>query len=151
LPASLHSSNGIAFIKRLEGFSAEVYKDSAGNATIGYGHLVRKGEDFSGGITEERAAQLLLQDVQTTVGAVNTKVTARVSQNQFDALVSFTFNVGAGSLGKSTLLDNINSGKSVTKSNFTAWNRAGGKVVPGLTDRRTAEFYLYSKGDYRIP
>jgi len=85
------------------------------------------------------------------VDAVNSKVTATLSQTKFDAVVDFTYNLGGGNLGKSTLLKNINAEKDVTESNFTDWNRAGGKVVNGLTTRRTDEFNLFSKGDYGGP
>jgi lysozyme len=145
------SSNGLGFIERHEGFSAKVYKDSAGNSTIGYGHLIKKGEDFSKGITKEKAGELLAQDAKTAVDAVNANVTTTLSQSKFDAVVDFTYNVGGGNFGKSTLLKNINAGNDVTKENFTDWNRAGGKVVEGLTTRRTDEFNLYSKGDYGGP
>jgi lysozyme len=142
------SQKGLEFIKRHEGFSDTVYEDSAGNPTIGYGHLIKKGEDFSKGITQEKAAELLEQDVKTAVHAVNSKVEVRLSQNKFDALVDFAFNLGRTNFANSTLLRNINEEKDVTKENFTEWNRAGGKTVKGLTIRRTDEFNLFSKGDY---
>ena len=145
------SSKGLEFIKRHEGYSDKVYKDAAGNATIGYGHLIKQGENFDKGITKEKATELLAQDTKTAVDAVNAKLTGKTSQSKFDALVDFTYNVGAGNLGKSTLLSNINSGKDVTKENFTDWNRAGGKVVQGLTTRRTDEYGLFSKADYGGP
>lgn len=142
------SSDGLDFIERHEGYSDKIYQDSAGNPTIGWGHLIRKGEDFTKGITKEKAAQLLSQDAKTAVDAVNNATTTKLSQTQFDALADFTFNLGGGALSKSTLLKNINAGSSVIQENFTDWNRAGGKVVKGLTTRRTDEFNLYSKGDY---
>lgn len=145
------SKEGLEFIERHEGYSDKVYNDSAGNPTIGYGHLIKEGEDFSKGITKEKAGELLAQDTKTAVDAVNSKVTAKLSQTKFDALVDFTYNLGGGNLGKSTLLKNINAGEDVTKENFTDWNHAGGKVVNGLTIRRTDEFNLFSKGDYGAP
>jgi len=146
-PQSL-SPNGLDFIQRHEGYSGTVYNDSAGYPTIGYGHLIKAGEDFSNGITPDQASQLLSQDTQTAVNAVNGKVTGNLSQTQFDALVDFTFNLGGGALGQSTLLKNINSGNDVVIENFTDWDHAGGKVVAGLTKRRTDEFNLFSNGDY---
>jgi lysozyme len=145
------STKGLDFIKRHEGYRDKVYKDSAGYPTIGYGHLIKKGENFDKGITEQKAAELLSQDTKSVVDAVNAKVSSKLSQVKFDALVDFAFNLGAGNLGKSTLLKNINAGKDVTKENFTDWNRAGGKAVVGLTTRRTDEFNLFSKGDYGTP
>jgi lysozyme len=140
------SSKGLDFIKRHEGFSGQVYPDSAGNPTIGYGHLIKPGENFDQGITQERAAALLRQDVQRAVGEVNAALEVPVTQNQFDALVSFDYNVGAKNLRNSTLLANLNSGKSVTKDNFTGYNHAGGRIAPGLTTRRTDEYNLFSGG-----
>ena len=145
------SSQGLNFIKQQEGYSDTIYKDSAGNPTIGYGHLIKNGEDFSKGITEQKATDLLSQDTKTAVAAVNDKVTASLTQTKFDAVVDFTYNLGAGNLGRSTLLSNINSGKDVTKENFTDWNHAGGKVVQGLTSRRTDEYNLFSTGAYGGP
>jgi lysozyme len=142
------SFNGLNFIQRHEGYSGTVYNDSAGYPTIGYGHLIKAGEDFSNGITQAQASQLLSQDTQTAVNAVNSKVTVNLSQTQFDALVDFTFNLGGNAFGQSTLLKNINSGNNVVIENFTDWNHAGGKVVAGLTKRRTDEFNLFSNGDY---
>lgn len=146
-PLSL-SSNGIAFVGRHEGYSATTYHDSAGCPTIGYGHLIKPGEDFSNGITREQAFQLLAQDTKTAEDAVNHKVTASLTQPQFDALVDFTYNLGARALSRSILLKNLNSGSPVVLKNFTDWNRAAGKTVPGLTRRRTEEFNLFSKGEY---
>jgi GH24 family phage-related lysozyme (muramidase) len=142
------SSAGLVFIERHEGYSDKIYSDSAGYSTIGWGHLIGKEEDFSKGITKADAAQLLSRDTKAAVDAVNKAVTTKLSQTQFDALVDFTFNLGGGALSKSTLLKNINAGIRVILENFTDWNRAGGKVVNGLTTRRTDEFNLYSKGDY---
>ncbi len=145
------SSKGLDFIKRHEGFSSKTYKDSAGNDTIGYGHLInKKTENFDKGITEKDAAALLQQDANTAVGAVNSDLKVEVSQTQFDALVDFTYNEGAGAFGKSTLLSNINGGKDVTENNFTDWSRAG-KDPGALTTRRTDEYNLYSKGEYGGP
>lgn len=146
-PLSL-SPKGLVFIERHEGFMATVYNDAAGNATIGYGHLIKPGEDFSNGITPEQASQLLSQDSHFAADAVNRQVRVSLTQTQFDALVDFTFNLGSGNLAKSTLLRNINSGKPVDIRNFTDWHLAGGKVIPGLVKRRTDEFNLFSKGEY---
>jgi lysozyme len=146
-PMSL-SPQGLAFIKRQEGYSSALYEDVAGNPTIGYGHLIKPGEDFSPGITPEQASQLLAQDTQAAVNAVNHQVKVNMTQAQFDALVDFTFNLGADSLRKSILLQNLNSQRPVVLQNFTDWNHAGGKVVAGLTRRRADEFNLFSKGEY---
>jgi lysozyme len=146
-PMSL-SPNGLAFIERHEGFSAAIYPDSAGYPTIGYGHLIKPGEDFSHGITRAQASLLLAQDTSIAADAVNDKVTINLTQFQFDALVDFTYNLGAGALKRSRLLKNLNSRIPVALKNFADWNRAAGKVVPGLTRRRIEEFNLFSKGEY---
>jgi lysozyme len=146
-PLSL-SPEGLAFIQRHEGYSATVYNDVAGNPTIGYGHLIKSSEDFSNGITREQASQLLAQDTQAAVNAVNSQVKVNLTQTQFDALIDFTFNLGAHALSKSVLLQNINAVRPAVLKNFTDWNHAGGKVVDGLTIRRTDEFNLFSKGEY---
>jgi lysozyme len=146
-PQSL-SPSGLDFIERHEGYSGTVYNDSAGYPTIGYGHLIKAGEDFSNGITQEQGGELLSKDTRTAVDAVNSKVIVNLSQTQFDALVDFTFNLGGAAFGQSTLLKNINAGNPVVMENFTDWDHAGGKVVAGLTKRRTDEFNLFLNGDY---
>jgi len=150
-PRMLLSPGGLDFIKQHEGFRSKVYKDSAGNPTIGYGHLIKPGEKSDKGITQEAATALLAEDVGAAVDAVNNGLEVKVSQTQFDALVDFTFNLGARNLARSQLLANINGGKEVKKENFTDWNHAGGNVVYGLTVRRTNEYNLYSKGEYGSP
>jgi RHS repeat-associated protein len=147
MPSDMNlSKRGLDCVKSYEGLNLNVYKDSAGYPTIGYGHLILSGEDFSGGITEEQAADLLRKDASDAIKAVQDLVKVELTQNQFDALVSFSFNLGRGSLAKSTLLANINSGKGITESNFTDWNKAGGQVVGGLTARRKDEYSLFSTG-----
>lgn len=126
--------------------SLTVYQDSAGNDTIGYGHLIKSGEDFSAGITEQQAVDLLRSDATNAIKAVQDLVKVVRTQGHFDALVSFTFNLGRENLAKSTLLANINSGRPVTEANFTDWNKAGGQVVEGLTSRREDEYNLFSSG-----
>ena len=145
------SQKGLEFIEKHEGYRDKTYKDTAGNPTIGYGHLIKSGEDFSKGTTKTKAGDLLSQDTGTAVNIVNSKVTVKLSQTQSDALVDFTYNEGSGNFGKSALLKNINTGSSVTKENFTDWNQAGGKVDKGLTTRRTDEYNLYSSGTYGEP
>jgi lysozyme len=145
------SSQGLDFIKNHEGFNAQVYLDSAGLPTIGYGHLIKPGENFSAGISQQQATALLAQDVNSAVGAVSKGLRVPVSQSQFDALVSFAYNVGTKNLQKSTLLKNVNAAKPVTQKNFTDWNKAGGKVVRGLTIRRRNEFNLFANGIYATP
>ena len=146
------SSEGLDFIKRQEGFSDKVYKDEAGNLTVGYGHKIKAGEDFSKGITKEQGLELLKQDAQVAVRDVNAGLKASVSQNQFDALVSFAFNAGGPAVrSENQMMRAVNAG-NVTEGNFTAYRYItveGKKVVSqGLLNRRKSEYLLYSKEVY---
>ena len=138
---------GLAHIKGWEGFRSYVYLDSAGKPTIGYGHLIKPYESFTT-ITEAEAARLLAKDVSTAENAVNAAVTVPLTQNQFDALVSFVYNVGAGAFSRSTMLKKLNQGDYFeAQKQFTRWVYAGGKVVPGLANRRLAESRLFAGVD----
>ena len=146
------SDTGLDFISGYEGFSASIYKDVAGLPTIGYGHLIKSGESF-GTLNKFAAKELLRKDVSIAVAAVNKYVKIPLSQNQFDALTSFTFNVGSSALSNSSLLRNVNSLNSLSiASSFMMWNKArvNGVLSPvqGLTNRRQAEANLYLNGDY---
>lgn len=136
------SDNGLEFIKQQEGVKLVAYKDSVGVPTIGVGHI--KGVVMGHTITMQQAMEFLKSDVKTAELAVNNFVKVKLTQNQFDALVSFTFNLGAGSLSQSTLLKKLNSGDyQGAADQFKVWNHAGGKVVNGLTARRLAEAKMF--------
>lgn len=132
------SDDGLAFIKHFEGFRATTYRDIAGLPTIGYGHLIKKGEAFTS-ITVQEATVLLRQDVEAAARAVSRLITVDLSQSEFDALVSFTFNLGAGALQRSTLRRRLNRGDYDVRNEFMKWTRAGGVKSPGLVARRAAE------------
>ena len=100
--------NGLDLIKRFEGFSQTVYFCPAGYPTIGYGHVVKDDEDFSEGIDEAEAEELLRQDTMIAERAVLRLINVPLTDGQFDALVSFTFNLGGGALQRSTLRRKIN-------------------------------------------
>src|SRR5947199_9460312 len=115
------SPHGLQLLEQWEGFELKLYKDSAGLPTIGVGHLLTKAELSSGkitingvsvkygdGLTNQQVTDLLSQDVQPAAAAVNNGVKVPLNQNQFDALVSFTFNVGTGAFTSSTLLKVLN-------------------------------------------
>ena len=104
------SAAGRAFIRREEGCILRVYKDALGYPTIGVGHLIRPGEDFSAGITEERADELLTADLAPCEQAIDSLVRVPLTQNKFDALASWLFNCGSGALAGSTLLRRLNDG-----------------------------------------
>lgn len=136
------SERGLNLIKEFEGCVLHSYRCSANVLTIGYGHTAGVTEGMT--ISREQAEEFLKQDVQWAVNAVNNSVKITLTQNQFDALVSFTFNCGAGALQTSDLLTLTNMGKFAEAANqFDLWVHAGGKVVAGLVRRRKAEKALY--------
>lgn len=123
-------------------------------ATIGYGHLIKSGEDFQKGLSEQQAIELLKQDLHIAEEAVRNNITAKTTQNQFDALVSFAYNIGSGNFANSTVVKYINNPQfydsvygSLEKA-WKAWNRSQGEVSRGLINRRNAEWKLYDKGIY---
>jgi len=129
--------------EQFEGLRLTAYQDSVGVWTIGYGHT---GSDVRPGltITQEQASALLQQDVAGAVAAVNRLVTVTLTQNQFDALVDFTFNEGQGNLASSTLLRELNAGNTAgAAAQFLVWVYAGGVQLPGLVKRRQAEAALF--------
>jgi lysozyme len=146
-----YSNSGLELTKQFEGCELKAYQDQVGVWTIGYGHT---GTDVKKGltITEEQASTLLAADVAWAVTCVNKSVKVAINQNQFDALVDFVFNLGCANLGQSTLLRLLNSGDSSDAAKeFLRWNRAGGKVVAGLTRRRQAEMDLFNKPAASVP
>jgi lysozyme len=139
------SSAGLAFIKKWEGFRSVQYRDLAGNDTIGYGHKVRPPERFTAGITEGEATEMLVVDVRRAELAVSSLVDVQLTQPQFDALVDFCFNVGAGRLATSTLLRELNAGNyEEAGRQLLLWDHVGEKVIAGLHARREAELALWS-------
>ncbi len=135
--------NGIDLIKRCEGFSLKPYRDVAGHLTIGYGHRIKPGEILES-VTPEQAEALLKDDLATAENGVNRLVKADLSQNQFDALVSFCYNLGVTAFENSTLLRLLNRGDIDTAaSQLSRWIYAGGKQQPGLIARRAAETTLF--------
>mmetsp|Transcript_29863 Transcript_29863/g.68910 ORF Transcript_29863/g.68910 Transcript_29863/m.68910 type:complete len:146 (+) Transcript_29863:189-626(+) len=138
------TENGLDLIKHFEGFSNTVYICPAGKKTIGYGHMLKPGESFPDGISEEEAEELLRQDVAWAERAVLNMVNVPLKDGQFDALVSFVFNNGGGAFQKSTLLRKINNGQHAeAPKEFRRWVYAGKKKLQGLERRREAEVKLY--------
>lgn len=137
-------AKGIALIKDFEGKELKKYQDVVGKWTIGYGHLILPSESFPVAISDKEAEALLRKDLATSEAGVNRWVNVMLTQNQFDALVSFTFNLGVGNLQTSTLLKLLNQGlMQEAADQFLRWNKAGGKEVSGLTRRRIAERDLF--------
>lgn len=140
-----YSNIGLALTERSEGVRLRAYQDQGGVWTIGYGHT-GAGAYFGAVITPEQAETYLIQDVQKAVAAVNASVTAPVTQYQFDALVDFTFNVGTHAFENSTLLKHLNAGNMpAAEADFRSWVFVGGKVNPGLLNRRLAEQAVFEE------
>lgn len=137
------SPAGRAFIGRHEGVRLAAYRDAAGVWTIGYGHTAAAGPPVPAAgltITAAEADAILGRDLARFEAAVSRLVTVALSQGEFDALVSFAFNVGEGALGRSTLLRKLNAGdRAGAAAEFGRWNKAGGRVLAGLTRRRAEE------------
>jgi lysozyme len=151
------SEKGKKLLAEWEGFETRVYKDSAGLPTIGVGHLLTQDERSSGkiiingqtvrysnGITKQQVYDLLDQDLNRFEDVVNQRVTVPLEQSQFDALVSFSFNVGVGAFKNSTLLKRLNAGDYADVPNqLGRWVHSGGRVVQGLINRREHEIQLW--------
>jgi len=141
------SAAGLELIKRSEGFRGHLYIDVAGFPTIGYGHRVTPLESFSGGIGEAQAAAMLAGDVLEAERVVGRLVRVALTQGQFDALVDFCFNLGAGRLAGSSLLRDLNAGQyEAAAEQLLSWDHAGGAMNAGLKARREAEFQLWNRG-----
>ncbi len=131
-------------IKEFEGFRAKVYICPAGFKTIGYGHTLSI-NDALNNISEEEAENLLQQDIANAQNSVFRNIKATLTQGQFDALTSFTFNLGAAALQRSTLRQKINrSEHHEVPKEFMRWIYASGVILPGLIRRRQAEVFLYN-------
>ena len=138
------NQDGLDLIKHHEGFSTKVYICPAGHPTIGYGHLILSHEDFSKGITKLQAEDLLRKDVQIAERAVLRLISVPLTDGQFNALVSFTFNLGGGALQRSTLRRKINREEHTeVPEQFMRWVWAGGRRLKGLVRRRDAESKIY--------
>ena len=138
------SAEGLDKLKEWEGCVLHPYKDAAGLLTIGVGHLIQPSETF-GTITLDHALDILANDLIRFEEAVNKYVTVPLEQNQFDALVSFAFNVGVGAFKSSTLLKKLNVGfyESIPDQ-MLRWTKAGGKKLDGLVTRRKNEIELWN-------
>jgi len=136
------SAEGLSLIKKFEGCELYAYQCSAGVWTIGYGHT----KDVEPGmqITKEDAEEMLVEELHEYESYINDFVTAPLSQNQFDALVSWVYNLGPANLKSSTMLKVLNAGNyDEVPAQMKRWNKAGGKVLEGLIRRREAEANLF--------
>jgi lysozyme len=145
------SASGLDFIKRWEKFMANLYNDQGGNCTIGYGHLLHMGgcdaadrRAYPNGVTEAQATQILANDVSGSERTVRNSVRVTLTQNQFDALVIFAFNIGNGGFRGSSALKELNRGNyNAVPDRMAKWNTTGGKVSRGLIRRRSEEGKLF--------
>ncbi len=162
------SDNGILFLKQCEGCVKYgnihiIYDDKTGKpvntneplprgATIGYGHLIKQGEDFKNGISEAKATELLRVDIATAERGVQENITVPLSQNQFDALVSLAYNIGVKNFTNSTVVKYVNNPNFYSsvypnlESAWMTWNKSSGCVMAGLSNRRRQEFNLFTNG-----
>ena len=141
------SVEGLALIKKFEGLELEAYQCAAGVWTIGYGHTkdVQPGDVWS----ESHANHMLEVELEEFEEYINDNVTVALSQNQFDALVSWVYNLGPANLKASTMLKVLNSGDyEGVPAQIKRWNKAGGKVLEGLIRRREAEALLFTGRDW---
>jgi len=141
-----YSGDGLSLTEQFEGCSLTAYQDQVGVWTIGYGHT---GPDVTPAltITQDQAQALLAQDVGAAAACVNKVVTIALTQDEFDALVDFVFNLGAQAFTGSTLLRDLNAGDpTAAAAQFDLWDHAGGAVVAGLLRRRQAETALFDTG-----
>jgi len=139
------SKEGISLIKQYEGFRSEAYKCPAGVWTIGYGTTkgVKQGDTITSEQAEKRLEDYLNQNVEPVI---DKNVTVSLTQNQYDALGSFIYNLGETNFKNSTLLKKLNSGDyDGAAKEFPRWNKAAGKTLEGLTKRRAQEYKLFQK------
>ena len=142
------NERGIEIVKSFEGISLEPYLCAGGVNSVGYGATVgsdgRPIDLDMGAISEDEAEALLVRDLETSEGWVSRLIKTALSENQYSALVSFTFNLGAGSLQRSTLRMKLNRSEFQSAADeFPKWRMAGGRVLAGLVRRRAAERKLF--------
>jgi lysozyme len=139
------SQAGLCLLKKSEGFRDRVYADVAGFPTIGFGHRVLPNEAYPVGINLSQGEALLSRDIAIAEAAVARLVKVPLTQGQFDALVDFVFNLGAGRLASSTLLKYLNTGKyDAAACELLAWDHAGSREIASLKARREAELELWN-------
>jgi lysozyme len=146
------SAQGRAFLTVQEGLREHAYKDAVGVWTIGVGHTSEAGmPHVTPGmtITHAQADEILARDLVKFEGQVSAEVRVALAQCQFDALVSFTYNLGEGSLRRLVAESDLNSGDySKVATHILVYDRAGGRVLPDLVRRRKAEAAMFASGKY---
>jgi lysozyme len=138
------SAAGLELLKKSEGFRDHTYSDVAGIRTIGYGHRLAPAESYPDGISLAEGESILAADIAIAESAVERLVRVPLTQGQFDAMVDFVFNLGAGRLVSSTLLRYLNAGKYEDAAwQLLAWDHAGSRELAALKIRRESEFRLW--------
>ena len=149
------SKEGIALIKRYEGCKTTPYRCAAGKITVGYGHVIGNGlqlpDEWNRKFSLGEIDELLRTDLARFEQGVSRYCPVYLTQSQFDALVSFSFNLGLGVLQRSTLRQKINRGDADAAKVILKYNMAGGRILKGLTRRRIAEYRLFTAPTDRIP
>lgn len=141
------NAEGITLIKQWEGLKLAAYRDIGGIWTIGYGHTATAREGMT--ITKAEAEKLLADDLRDFEEGVSKAVEVPLSENQFAALVAWTYNVGIGAMRKSTLIRRLNAGDyAAVPAELAKWNKVRGKPVRGLANRRAAEAGLWARGSH---
>jgi lysozyme len=139
------SQDGLALLKSVEGLSLDAYPDGDGYS-IGYGH---HGPDVYGGmqITQQRADDLLAQDLERFENGVEDLLAQPAVQEEFDAMVSLAYNIGLNAFKDSELLEHVNAGRhKEAVAEFGEWVMSGDEVLPGLVKRREREAAMYRRG-----
>lgn len=157
------SDDAVALLKGIEKLRLAPYDDQTGKeisawvpgATIGYGHLIAKGDwsTYEKGITEQQADALFRSDAEPFERAVGEAITVGVQQYEFDAMVILAFNIGQAAFGKSSVARLVNDPAAVTghpslEAAWKSWNKSQGKVMQGLDNRRAAEWRIYTSAIY---
>ena len=141
------SNEGISLIKKFEGCELEAYQDAVGVWTIGYGHTKNVKEGMT--VSKEQADNMLLNELDEYCEHVEKAVTVDLKQCEFDALVSWTYNLGPTNLNNSTMLKVLNNKEyNEVPNQINRLNKAGGKVLQGLVRRREAEALLFEGKDW---
>ncbi len=153
---------GIAILRELEGVSNRAYKDAVGYLTIGVGHMLTRDELYSGkiyvdgralrwahGLTDQDVDALLKKDLYIFEQVVSIYTKVALTNHQFDALVSFSFNIGMSAFMNSTLLRRLNEGRyEDVPAQLRRWNKAGGVELKGLKRRREIEIAMWEGVNY---
>jgi lysozyme len=141
------SEEGLSLIKKFEGCELEAYRCSANVLTIGYGHT--KGVEENQKITQEEAEEMLASELGEYEDYINDMVECDLEQHQFDALVAWVYNLGPTNLRSSTMLKRLNANDlDDVPAQIRRWNKAGGKVLAGLTRRREADALMFQNKEW---